>query len=81
MKPPAQAVGVDARLPDLVGECECGKRSYRTKAAAKAAAKRVQTQVGGGRLTVYRCPRNVYWHVGHASHGANAIAPERRRRR
>lgn len=81
MKAPAQAANPSQPLPDVAGVCTCGKRGYRAKAAAKAAAKRVVTYEGGGRLTVYRCAENLWWHIGHSSRGRRAVTPERRRRR
>lgn len=45
-------------------ESQCiGKRYYRTKAAAKTAAK--QAEQNFGRMHPYRCGWCELWHIGH----------------
>ena len=41
--------------------CDCGKRCYYTKSAAK----RVRRIMGDSGLSVYRCPHSDTWHIGH----------------
>lgn len=53
-----------ARQPLSVGLCgPCGKKTYLSRKAAKAIAKRANKADPG---TAYRCPENLdQWHVGH----------------
>lgn len=40
--------------------CECGKRGYDTKQAAKVAIRRVDPT-----MHTYKCPTSGRWHIGH----------------
>lgn len=46
--------------------CQCGKRGYSDRKAAKKVLKRAHPE--GGQMRAYRCNVNdTFWHVGHVA--------------
>lgn len=49
------------------------KAAFESKSEARAAARRSETEFGGGRLEVYRCPWCRDWHLGHHHPDAHTL--------